>query len=189
MTVLQKVTNWKNLLLKFRKHFSNLANFDARGAVICPFARIQGGERIELSKGVFVSNYATLMTVSAGEKTERDAFLRIGEGTYIGECSNIRAAGADVLIGRNVMVANNSVIVSSNHGIAAEIPISEQKYVDCEKPVVIEDGAWLGAGVSVLAGVRIGRGAVIASGAVVNQAVGPNEIWGGVPARLISKRK
>ncbi|MBK1833418.1 acyltransferase [Roseibacillus ishigakijimensis] len=189
MTLSQKTKNLIRLLKMLRRHFANLVTFDSRGAVIGPFVRIQGGERILLSDGVFVANFTTLMTCPAGAKTERDAFLRVGSGSYIGECVNIRAAGADINIGRDVMIANNTVIVSSNHGFASDRPISEQRYTDCEVSVDIGNGAWIGAGVSILAGVKVGAGAVIASGAVLTKSVGENEIWGGVPAKRLGFRE
>jgi phosphonate metabolism protein (transferase hexapeptide repeat family) len=53
---------------------------------------------------------------------------------------------------------------------------------------VIGHDVWMGHGAIVLPGVKIGTGAVIAAGAVVTKDVGPYEIVGGVPARLIRKR-
>ncbi len=54
--------------------------------------------------------------------------------------------------------------------------------------VAIGHDVWIGHGATLLPGVRVGDGAVIAAGAVVSKPVGPYEIWGGVPARLIKRR-
>ena len=61
---------------------------------------------------------------------------------------------------------------------------------DKEKKVpIICDGVWIGAKVVVLQGVVIGERSVVAAGAVVTKNSPPNELWGGVPAKFIKKRK
>ena len=44
-------------------------------------------------------------------------------------------------------------------------------------------------GSTVLDGAVVGEGAIVAAGAVVLQhtVIGPNEIWGGVPAKFIKR--
>ena len=54
--------------------------------------------------------------------------------------------------------------------------------------VIIGNDVWIGFGATILSGVSIADGAVIAARAVVTKNIGPYEIWGGNPARLISKR-
>jgi acetyltransferase-like isoleucine patch superfamily enzyme len=56
------------------------------------------------------------------------------------------------------------------------------------EPPKIGNDVWIGASVQILRGVTIGDGAIIAAGAVVTKDVGPYEIVGGVPARLLKKR-
>jgi acetyltransferase-like isoleucine patch superfamily enzyme len=53
---------------------------------------------------------------------------------------------------------------------------------------IIEHDVWIGVGVTLLPGVVISTGAVIGAGSVVTRNVGPYEIVGGNPARLIRKR-
>lgn len=53
---------------------------------------------------------------------------------------------------------------------------------------VIGNEVWIGAESMIMPGVHIGDGAVIAARGVVTKNVGPYEIWGGNPARLIKKR-
>jgi len=53
---------------------------------------------------------------------------------------------------------------------------------------IIGNDVWMGYESLILPGVRIADGAVIAARAVVAKNVGPYEIWGGNPARLIKKR-
>lgn len=56
----------------------------------------------------------------------------------------------------------------------------------------VEDDVILGAGAKVLCeqGVlRVGRGTVLGANAVLLRSTGENEIWAGIPARLIGKRE
>ena len=55
-------------------------------------------------------------------------------------------------------------------------------------PVRIGNNVTVGAHSVVLAGVTIGDGALVATGAVVKKGtrIGAGEVWGGVPAKLLS---
>jgi galactoside O-acetyltransferase len=55
--------------------------------------------------------------------------------------------------------------------------------------IVLEDNVWIGANAVIIAGVRIGTGSIIGAGAVVTHDVEPYSVMGGVPARLIRRRK
>lgn len=57
-----------------------------------------------------------------------------------------------------------------------------------ESRCAIGHDTWLGHNATILAGVSVGHGAIVAAGAVVAKDVGPYEIVGGVPARLIKRR-
>lgn len=58
------------------------------------------------------------------------------------------------------------------------------------KPVRIGDNVTIGATAVVMAGVTIGDGAIVSAGAVVTKdsRIGPDEIWGGMPARLLKRK-
>ncbi|WP_145274031.1 acyltransferase [Planctomycetes bacterium SV_7m_r] len=84
------------------------------------------------------------------------------------------------------MIAPNVFITDHQHRVDSMIPIAEQ---GCEqRPVVIGDDVWIGTGAVILPGVTIGSGAVIGAGAIVNQDIPANQIWAGVPARMIRHR-
>lgn len=53
---------------------------------------------------------------------------------------------------------------------------------------IIGNDVWLGAESLIMPGVKIADGAVIAARSVVTKNIGPYEIWGGNPAKLIKKR-
>jgi len=54
--------------------------------------------------------------------------------------------------------------------------------------VIIGNDVWIGFGSTILSGVTIGNGAVIAACSVVTKDIGPYEIWGGNPAKILKKR-
>ena len=53
---------------------------------------------------------------------------------------------------------------------------------------IIGNDVWFGAESLVMPGMHIDHGAVIAARSVVAKNIGPYEIWGGNPAKLIKKR-
>jgi len=57
-------------------------------------------------------------------------------------------------------------------------------------PIRIGDNVTIGAMSVVMSGVTIGNGAIVCAGGVVTEGtcIGENEIWGGVPARLLRRR-
>lgn len=54
--------------------------------------------------------------------------------------------------------------------------------------IEVGSDVWIGHEALIMSGIRIGHGSVVAARAVVTTDVGPYEIVGGVPARLIRKR-
>jgi chloramphenicol O-acetyltransferase type B len=54
--------------------------------------------------------------------------------------------------------------------------------------ITIGNDVWIGSGATIMSGVTVGNGAVIAANSHVVRNVGPYEIWGGNPARLIKIR-
>ncbi len=53
---------------------------------------------------------------------------------------------------------------------------------------VIGNDVWIGAEALIMPGIHISDGAVIAARTVVTKNVGPYEIWGGNPGKIIKKR-
>jgi len=54
---------------------------------------------------------------------------------------------------------------------------------------VIEDDVWIGRNAVIMPNVKIGKGSIIGAGAVVTKNVKAYSVVGGVPAKLIRKRK
>lgn len=90
-------------------------------------------------------------------------------------------------IGNAVRVAAHTCIIPANHVFdSTDVPIKDQGL--SKKGICIADNVWIGAGVKILDDVRIESGVVVAAGAVVTKNLHENAIYGGVPAKLISKR-
>lgn len=109
-------------------------------------------------------------------------------GNHSGIGINARISGK-CMIGDNVMMGPECMVYTINHAISrTDIPMNMQGN-EAERPIVIEDDVWIGARVTILPGCHIHKGSVIAAGAVVTQDVAPFSIVGGVPARVLKKRK
>ena len=66
-----------------------------------------------------------------------------------------------------------------------KIPPKAQKL---KGDTVIGNDVWIGAEAMVMPGLKIADGAVIGARSLVTKDIGPYEIWGGNPAKLIKKR-
>jgi len=95
--------------------------------------------------------------------------IRIGNRVNIqdGSCLHTLFEKSTVEIGDDVTIGHNVTI----HG------------------ATIHDGALIGMGSTLLDFAEIGEGSIVAAGALVlkNTKIGPNEVWGGVPAKFIKK--
>lgn len=109
---------------------------------------------------------------------------------------------AKLYIGKFCSIAQNvTIFLGGNHRLdwVSTYPFMEFKdfspnadsisgHPSTNGDVVIENDVWLGRGVTIMSGVHIANGAVIATGSIVTKDVGAYEVWGGNPAKLISKR-
>ena len=101
---------------------------------------------------------------------------RVGAGSY--------SAGV-VMDSQFVTVGSNTLIGLD----AAILPHALEGSRAAHYPIVIGSRVTIGARALIMAGVEIGDGSVIAMSSVVakNTKIGSNEIWGGIPARCLSK--
>jgi len=92
-----------------------------------------------------------------------------------------------ITFGNNVMISDNVTIHTHKHEYNG---ISLAKAVTTQSSLRIEDEAWICNNVIISSSVnRIGKGAIIAAGSTLTKDVEDFEIYGGVPARFIKKRK
>lgn len=96
-------------------------------------------------------------------------YIRLGRQTNVQDCACLHVSDGEgfVEVGDRVTIGHNACV----HG--------------CR----IGDDVLIGMGATVLDGVRIAGESVVAAGALVlsNTEIGPRELWGGVPARLIRR--
>jgi maltose O-acetyltransferase len=55
--------------------------------------------------------------------------------------------------------------------------------------VIFYDYCWVGANVFISPGVNIGSNAIVGANSVVTKDIPSFEIWGGVPAKFIRRKK
>lgn len=146
------------------------------------------------------SNIAKLLRVAFGRKIlkscgksvniERNAYftpeVSIGDRSSIGVDCELYGP---INIGSDVMMGPECVIYTVGHKHdRTDITMIEQGYTEVE-PVNIGDDTWLGRRVMIMPGVNIGRGCIIAAGAVVTKDIPEYSIAGGIPAKVLRRRK
>lgn len=131
-------------------------------------------------------------------KMGRDCFLAqnatiIGDVTIGDECSIwfntvLRGDVNTITIGNRVNIQDGSVLHTlyqkSTIEIGDDVSIGHNVTIHGAK---IKDFALIGMGATVMDDAVVGEGALVAAGSVVlsRTIIGPNELWGGAPAKFI----
>ena len=112
--------------------------------------------------------------------------LSVGDRSQLGQNARL---GGTISIGDDVLMGPDVVMMATSHAYnRIDIPINQQGEAE-ERPIVIGDDVWIGTRVIILPGVKIGNHSIIAAGSVVTKSCESYSIIGGVPAKLIKKRK
>lgn len=144
-------------------------------------------ELIKVGNGCYVGPYAVIYVNNYNDKIN-NSFLEIGDNTYIGDFSNIRACGGNIKIGSKVQIAQNVNIIASNHMFKKGTPIKDQKWDEKNNFVEIGDDVWIGCGCTLLPGTKIGSGSIIGANSLVKGIIPENVIAVGNPAKVIKER-
>ncbi len=131
-------------------------------------------------------------------KVGKDCFLAenstlVGDVTMGDECSIwfnavLRGDVNTITIGNRVNIQDGSVLHTlyqkSTIEIGNDVSIGHNVTIHGAK---IHDFALIGMGAVVMDDVEVGSGAIVAAGATVlsRTKIGPNELWGGSPAKFI----
>ncbi|MFS1511126.1 acyltransferase [Chengkuizengella sp. SCS-71B] len=142
-------------------------------------------------------------TVTWRKKMNRKGNLRVHatssirnpQNVFVGENSHINhqcciwcGENSKITLGDNLLMGPGVKIFSTNHGMDIDKPMTFQKYSEAD--VTIGNDCWIGANCVILKGVNIPDGCVVAAGSVVSKSLTePYAIYGGIPAKQISKRK
>jgi len=112
----------------------------------------------------------------------------IGSNFTLNSNSQLGASFGKIVIGDDCAIAPNCVLRASNHTFDdPNVPFREQGHTYGE--ITLEDDVWISSNCVVTANTKIGKSSIIGAGSVVTKNVEPYSIVGGVPAKLINKRK
>ncbi|WP_171016266.1 DapH/DapD/GlmU-related protein [Pseudomonas sp. F(2018)] len=107
--------------------------------------------------------------------------------SYIGDSSTVQSSvDCNVEIGSGCHISSNVRIFTES--MKADSDLRVKPVPSKTGDVVIGDACWIGANVLINPGVSIGENSVVGANSVVVRDIPPNEIWGGVPAKLIRKK-
>lgn len=113
--------------------------------------------------------------------------ISIEKNTYINGGMIFAGRNSRIIIGHDCLISYNVHIRTTSHAYSnSNILIREQG--GTEKDIRIGNNVWIGYGVQIMAGVTIGDNSIIGAGSVVTKNIPANEIWAGVPAKIIRKR-
>ncbi len=112
----------------------------------------------------------------------------MGSGCSVWFSTVLRGDVNSIRIGNNVNIQDGSVL----HTLYQKSTIEIGNYVSIGHNVTIHgskihDYALIGMGAVVMDDAVVGEGAIVAAGSVVlsRTKIGPNELWGGAPAKFI----
>lgn len=111
-----------------------------------------------------------------------------GPESYVGELSTLQAAnGYSITIGRACKISHNVRVYTQS--AVADFDFSLDDLPQKFGSVKFGDYCWVGANVFVNPGMTIGENSVVGANSVITKDIPPFEIWGGVPAKFIRKKK
>jgi acetyltransferase-like isoleucine patch superfamily enzyme len=120
-------------------------------------------------------------------ETETDGNIVIGNGFTVNR-GTVLSAHSRITIGDSALIGEYVSIRDNAHSLGdTKCPVRGQGYDVA--PVLIGNDVWIGRGAAILKGVTIGDGAVIGANAVVTKDVPSMEVWGGIPAKFLRRRK
>lgn len=175
---------YKSLISEYarKKHFQFLGMKIGKGTRL-PYLIITWPHQVSLGKNCLLEKGIYFKYDGLWKK---EPSIIIDDDVFIGANCEFNISG-EIRIGKKTMIASGCKFIDHNHGMDLSEPMNSQKQTT--EPILVGEEVWFGVNVIVLKGVKIGKGAIIAAGSVVTKNIGDYEIFGGVPAKYIRKRK
>lgn len=156
--------------------------------------RINGKVRLHIEgefsfgKGLIL-NAQGIDTTSVSQISVRKG-AKLSFGNFSGISSTAIACTNEITIGNHVNIGAGCLIMDSNfHNLDWKVRMDRMTDWKTAQsaPISIGNCAFIGARSIICKGVTIGDHAIIAAGSVVVKDIPADEIWGGNPAKFISK--
>lgn len=152
--------------------------------------RIFGHGKIRIGENVIINSCLSSNPIGGDCQTvlslKDSAVLTIGSGAGISNaaivCHNRVTIGSRTLIGGGTKIYDTD-FHSLDYRVRGDY-VNEQPVT---RPVEIGEDVFIGAHSIILKGVTIGDRSIIGAGSVVTKNVGPDEVWGGNPAKMIRR--
>lgn len=112
----------------------------------------------------------------------------MGDNSYINGSMIYAGKNSKIIIGNDCLISYNVHIRCVSHVIDNPDELIRNQG-EWEADITIGNNVWIGYGAQIMAGVHIGDNSVVGAGAVVTKNVEADSVVGGVPAKLIRKRK
>lgn len=130
--------------------------------------------------------------LESGVRFKYDGPYKPGPSILISDRAFI-GAGVEFNITERIEVGEDSLISAGvrfiDHDHATDPRILMRLQLCVGSPIVVGRDCWIGANTVILKGVHIGAGAIVGAGSVVTRCIPQGEIWAGVPARFIRRRR
>jgi acetyltransferase-like isoleucine patch superfamily enzyme len=137
----------------------------------------------------------------------REAVVKLGRWSWIGDGCKIRAhegvvsigaktvmgqectisAFQSVDIGRECIIADRTMFIDFDHG-TAEVERAIRHQGIYKRDVRVGNNVWIGYGACILRGVTVGDNSVIGTNSVVTKDLAANVVAGGAPAHVLRMR-
>lgn len=179
---------WSHLVCSILFYLNNVRHKDFKTSGI-PYVHTSLSSRISIGSGFRMHNGLRGNPIGRPQKCvfAADKNARIIIGKNVGISCTVINCQLKITIGNNVMIGGGTCIYDSDfHQLDPEQRINNQGEIR-KKEVRIGNNVFIGAHSLILKGVHIGDNAIIGAGSVVTKNVPENEIWGGNPARFITK--
>ena len=143
--------------------------------------KILGFENISIGENFYSASNCKMYAHDSGQ-------IIIGKNFGMNSNSELGASFGKIVIGNNCAIGPNCVLRAANHTFDnPDIPFRGQGHTYGE--ITIEDDVWISSNSVITANTKIGKSSIIGAGSVVTKDVEPYSVMGGIPAKIIKKRK